>query len=246
MSTAFRRLSARFREHDWLTVFVELLIVMIGVFLGIQAANWNETRKERYEERRYYAQIVADLRRDLRTLQLAQRNSLMHDKAAETVLRALDQGIPDDVAPSNFASAIHYGGFLFIPMSSRRTYDELIGTGNLGLLRDAEAKDAIAAYYEAFAQLRQWDGLLRQQQADYWAGSAGIVPRRVLQAAVVYEESPVSAAEAQEILAKARQTPRLREMLIGMAAHQARVRRDATMLEREARALIDELEPLSR
>ena len=245
MSTALRRLGTRFREHDWLAVLVELLIVMLGVFLGIQAANWNETRKERQEESRYYAQIVVDLRRDLQTLQQAQRNSRVHDRAAETVLEALESGIPRGVAPADFARAIHYAGFLYLPTSSRRTYDELISTGNLGLLRDAKAKDAIAAYYEAFAELRQWDSLLRQQQADYWSASAGIVPRRVLQAALVNGDVRVGASEAQGILEAARRVPRLRDMLVGMAAHQARVRRDALILERDARLLINELESMN-
>jgi len=176
-------------------------------------------------------------------LQAAQRRSLTYDRAAETVLEALDHGIPRGTDPSDFAIAIDHAGFLYIPSASRRTYDELISTGNLGLLREAQIKDAIAAYYEAFAELRQWDVLLRQAQAEYWSASAGVVPRRVLQAALMQSDPQVSAAESQDILKRARATPRLKEMLIGMAAHQARVRRDSIRLEGEARALIKELQP---
>jgi hypothetical protein len=169
---------------------------------------------------------------------------LANDRAAETILDALDHGLPPNVDPADFAKDVHLAGFLYLPTSSRRTYDELISTGNLRLLRDRKAKDAIAAYYENFAELRQWDSLLRQQQADYWAGSAGVVPRRVLQAAVANTPLQMTTTEAQAILARARGNPRLKPMLIGMAAHQARARRDAVGLEGEARALIKELQPL--
>ena len=243
--TILRRFSGRLRQHDWLAVALDLTIVILGVFLGIQAANWNEARHDRAEEKRYYAQIVVDLRRDLDTLRTAHRRSLEYDQAAETVLEALEHGIPRGTDPSDFAKAIDYAGFLFIPSPSRRTYDELISTGNLRLLRDGKAKDAIAAYYEAFAELRQWDSLLRREQGEYWSGSAGVVPRRVLQAALINGDPKVSHAEAQDILERARVTPRLKEMLIGMAAHQMRVRRDSIGLERDARALIKELQPLS-
>lgn len=240
--TMLRRFSSRLRQQDWLAVVLDLGVVILGVFLALEAANWNQARQDRAEEKRYYAQIVVDLRRDLDKLRLAQRLSLKYDRAAENVLEALDHGIPRGTDPSDFAIAVDHAGFLFIPSPSRRTYDELISTGNLRLLREAQTKDAIAAYYEAFAGLRQWDVLLREAQADYWSASAGVVPRRVLQAALIDSDPQVSAAEAQDVLKRARATPRLKEMLIGMAAHQARVRRDSTMLEGEARSLIEELQ----
>ena len=240
-----QRLGSALRERDWAGVLIELAIVMVGVFLGIEATNWNQARQDRAQEKRYYAQIVVDLRRDVETLQDSQRLSRDHDAAAETLIHAMDDGIPARMTASDFASSVQLAGFLYIPSPTRRTYDELISTGNLRLLRDGEAKDAIAAYYEAFAELRQWDVLLRQQQADYWSASAGIVPRRVLQAPFADADLRVSPAEAQEILKRARMTPRLRDLLVGMAAHQARVRRDSIQLEAQARALINKLQPLS-
>ena len=45
------------------------------------------------------------------------------------------------------ATAIHYAGWIDIPYASRGTYDELVSTGNLGLLRNAQLKSEIANYY---------------------------------------------------------------------------------------------------
>jgi hypothetical protein len=39
-----RRLSDAFRRQDWFTVLVETLIVVLGVFIGLQVNNWNEAR----------------------------------------------------------------------------------------------------------------------------------------------------------------------------------------------------------
>ena len=36
-----QRLGTRLRQQDWLAVTIELLLVMAGVFLGIQMSNWN-------------------------------------------------------------------------------------------------------------------------------------------------------------------------------------------------------------
>jgi hypothetical protein len=38
-----RRLIDACRKQDWLTVVIETLIVVLGVFLGLQVNNWNAT-----------------------------------------------------------------------------------------------------------------------------------------------------------------------------------------------------------
>ena len=47
---------------------LDFFIVVIGVFIGIEVANWNQARQDRQEERRYYGQLLVDLRGDLETL----------------------------------------------------------------------------------------------------------------------------------------------------------------------------------
>lgn len=240
-----RRVTEHLSKQHWTAVFLDFVIVVVGVFLGIQVANWNESRKERVEERRYYAQILDDLRVDQQSLRYAQQRSDSFDLAAEDTLRAMRTGLPQNVIPGRFAVQIHYAGFLYIPRSSRRTYDELISAGKLGLLRNEAAKAAIADYYESFDTVRQWDELLRLQQGRYWNVTAGVLPRSVLKAAIRGREPTLTAAEASEILARLRARDEADDLLVGMAAHQERVRRDSEDLEKKGRVLIAKLEPLT-
>ncbi len=57
-----RRLRANLREQNWTTIAIELLIVIIGVFIGTQVSNWNEQRLERESTRRMLAQLAPELR----------------------------------------------------------------------------------------------------------------------------------------------------------------------------------------
>lgn len=41
----FRRFAGSLRRQDWTAVVVELVVVVLGVFIGLQAANWNEDRQ---------------------------------------------------------------------------------------------------------------------------------------------------------------------------------------------------------
>lgn len=239
-----RQWGAQAREQNWFAVAIDFLIVILGVFLGIQAANWNEARQDRAQERRYYTQIVEDLRRDQQSLAGAQRRADRFDAAAENTLRAMRYGIPADVSAGRFATDIHYAGYLNIPRPARTTYDELISTGNLRLLRSETAKRAIAEYYANFSDLRQWDDLLRLQQGRYWEATAGVLPRSALKAAIREQEPKVSQAEAAEILTRLRHRDGVEDMLTSMASHQERVRRDSEQLSEEGRELIDQLTQL--
>jgi len=237
-----RRVAEHAKAQNWFAVALDLFIVVIGVFIGIEVANWNQTRQDRQEERRYYGQLLVDLRSDLESFAEAERRADRHDKAAQLVLDRLSGNAPPEASLGRMATAIHHAGWIYIPPAKRGTYNELVSTGNLGLLRNTHLKTEIANYYAAFDENRQWDRLLRDQQSDYWAEAAGILPRPILRAATRESEPTISPDEDRMIWQAARSHPRLPDMLIGMAAHQERVRRDSEILTVEAKKLIAEIE----
>ena len=57
-----KRSVANVRAQDWLAITIELAIVIIGVFIGIQVANWNEKRLERHETQRMLTRLKPELR----------------------------------------------------------------------------------------------------------------------------------------------------------------------------------------
>ena len=60
---------SRFIEHlrkqHWTGVFIELAIVVLGVFIGIQASNWNAAQADRKKGEEFAARLLQDLRQDL-------------------------------------------------------------------------------------------------------------------------------------------------------------------------------------
>ncbi len=237
-----RRVVEHAKTQNWFAVTLDFFIVVMGVFVGIEVANWNQARQDRQEERRYYGQLLIDLRADLETFSQAEKRADMNDEAAQLVIDRLGGKDPPHASPGRMATAVHHAGFIYIPYASRGTYNELVSTGNLGLLRNLKLKSEIANYYGTFDRERQWDGLLRDQQSDYWAETAGVLPRPVLRAAVRGTEPTLSLSEDRAIWQAARSHPRLSSMLIGMAAHQERVRRDSESQAALAKELIAHIE----
>jgi hypothetical protein len=61
----FKRAAARLRAQDWMAITIELAIVIIGVFIGTQVANWNEARLEKAATQRLLTQLVPELHSQL-------------------------------------------------------------------------------------------------------------------------------------------------------------------------------------
>ena len=51
------RIAAHLREQNWFALGAEFVIVVLGVFLGLQAANWNEERQGRKDEEAILARL---------------------------------------------------------------------------------------------------------------------------------------------------------------------------------------------
>jgi hypothetical protein len=56
-----RRVIGHFRKQEWTAITIDFLIVVFGVFVGLQVNNWNETRQDRRDERYYLARLREDL-----------------------------------------------------------------------------------------------------------------------------------------------------------------------------------------
>ena len=56
-----RKLAVAVQRQDWFTVLLEIFIVMVGIFLGLQASAWNQSRIDRAEEAVFLAALYDDI-----------------------------------------------------------------------------------------------------------------------------------------------------------------------------------------
>jgi hypothetical protein len=64
-----RRLSKNLKEQNWTAITIEFVLLVFGVFLGIQVANWNVERSERIAETGYLAGLQKDVDYSIGSLQ---------------------------------------------------------------------------------------------------------------------------------------------------------------------------------
>lgn len=56
-----KRIADAFRRQDWFTVSLEITIVMIGIFLGLQVNSWNQSRIDRADEAVFLQALYQDV-----------------------------------------------------------------------------------------------------------------------------------------------------------------------------------------
>ena len=138
-----RRLAADLRQHHWTGVAIELAIVVLGVFIGLQAANWNEARRDRALERQYLERLREDFVQSADTAQGARW--CWPCRPASVVMDALRACRLEGAAQrADVASALYVLGRIQPPMMTRGTIDELRSTGRLGILRSVRLRKALS------------------------------------------------------------------------------------------------------
>jgi hypothetical protein len=146
-----QRISDAFRRQDWFTVTVETLIVVLGVFLGLQINNWNTGRSDRAVARiilelleQDITQIVVRTVRALETheLSLAATARLIHGIQGEKFDE--ETRLQDLVAVTNFAA----------PPGTPATFTQLVSSGRLKLIHNQELRRSLTEY-DAFIRFVQ-------------------------------------------------------------------------------------------
>jgi hypothetical protein len=86
-----RRLSKSLNEQNWTAIWIEFVLLVAGVFLGIQVANWNAARVDRIEYEAALGRLGAEIDINLAALDAfdpEMANSLKIASRALTVLQS--------------------------------------------------------------------------------------------------------------------------------------------------------------
>lgn len=140
-----RRIVDQMRQQHWTAVAIELVIVVLGVFIGMQVSNWNQQRVTDQQAAVFTEHLKADLREEDWRYQflIAYNREVLAN--ADRAVDALDgtSPLPDEALLVSTYRATQYKQGL----RRRSTYDELISTGAIGLIRDQRLRDTAMRLY---------------------------------------------------------------------------------------------------
>ena len=169
-----QRMSTALRRQDWTTVVLELLIVVVGIYFGLQANDWNQARQDRELERQYLERLHADLVADADQLRFSSELAVRRMGQAELLMVGVED--PEVVLekPIEFIEAIEKVNWRSDRPISPNTYTELVETGNMTLLTSTDLRDGLAKYYAA---ADRWKEVIDRVSVErqYSIATAGIL-----------------------------------------------------------------------
>lgn len=142
-----RHVIVHLRRQDWMAVFIELVVVIVGVFIGVQAANWNDARQTDAKAAVFTERLRSDLREEAWSYEyeVGYFNEVL--ASAKRAADALSGKAP--LSDEALLVAAYRATQYRFNIRRRATYDELTSTGEMGLIHDPTLRDLAMRLYTA-------------------------------------------------------------------------------------------------
>ncbi|WP_068547220.1 DUF6090 family protein [Thalassotalea crassostreae] len=143
------RLSRHVKNQNWVAVVLDFIIVVAGIFVGLQVSNWSAKQQSIEIRNVYYQRLQADLKVDFDTISRRQQHFQQVMEYATTSLELLNS--KDKVSQAEQWSkilALFQASQIWTFIPSSPTYSELQSTGSLNLIDQPKLLQALDLYYD--------------------------------------------------------------------------------------------------
>lgn len=242
-----RRVIQHLRKQEWTAIAIDFVIVVVGVFVGLQVNNWNEARAERGIVAGHLQELSEDLSTHLQFHDALYGSAVARIAAVDYIYdKAFGRQLPRTlvlstetweapptlrIPPDRLDNLMGSIDLVRVTVGSRTAYESLINSGHLGLVRNRKLAREIQLYYNDFDDLQNTNEVFRGFR------NAGVVAGFDYGVSVFDERPP------EEIIALARRDQRFaaylrtqREWAIVHANLLKRLKADTEKLLREVEA----------
>lgn len=140
-----RRLAANMRDQNWAAIAIEFVLLVCGVFLGIEVSNWNQEREQRNKAAVFTARLREDVRYELWAEQSLIEYYGAARKHAGLALDALSGR--RQLTDEQFLVSTYRATQIQTISRARAAYDELVSTGTIGLIADSGLRSAAISFF---------------------------------------------------------------------------------------------------
>jgi len=171
-----RRISTHVKDQNWFAVGVDFIIVVLGVFMGLQVSNWNDTRADRTLRSEYLTQLTEDLQADIAEAADTESYAWGRVGAIDDVFEAagLDKPLREYYVDGQARKAPPYPDFISaypyahnhiitnVPTfeETRETFDAIVSNGHFGLLENPELVRKIQRYQRRVDSVKGFDSAI--------------------------------------------------------------------------------------
>ena len=170
-----KRIAEGIKNQDWFVVMIEVLIVVVGIFIGLQVDDWNDERKDRILEKDFLQRLSKDIEDDIIQINIARELSMERQAYGEFLYASLKDPNLVQKEPTRFIKAVAFSGRTFTPSISSHTFEEIKSSGQLALITDVKIRSGLTRYYLRIEQGAQWSYIRELRQTEYIKRAVGIL-----------------------------------------------------------------------
>jgi len=162
------RLSKAIRKQDWFTVVLEFVIVVFGIFVGLQANDWAQERQDRKHEQAALERLLLESQNALQLLNENLQGTLRLNQLRHNAVQFVDSNapVPENQLPLKIGINTLARFPTVVPVSV--TYDELRSSGQMQLIRSAALRDQVAEFHTDLASYNQLLRGFGDGTAPFW------------------------------------------------------------------------------
>jgi hypothetical protein len=138
-----RRVIQHVTSQNWFAVIVDFLIVVVGIFVGLQVQGWSLEQTDRIKERQYLERILADVDYLIKTNTDSFEYTSKQRKAVWLTFQSLNNCTLDEHERDQFANGLYYIGRVIPPNHVIGTVREMRSAGDFGLIRNSKIRDLL-------------------------------------------------------------------------------------------------------
>jgi hypothetical protein len=146
-----RRLTEHLRSQNWFAVGLELIVVVVGIVIGLQADAWMSVKRDRALEVEYFERLVSNMEESLIA---QQRNIETFDSsivAIDYIAQLQRAGTFESFDEAKLIEGLNNVSWVAPPATNMVTVRELQSTGNISLIRDVSVRAAIGQFERSYA-----------------------------------------------------------------------------------------------
>ena len=175
------RLAGHLRSQDWNALLLELVVVVVGIFLGLQANDWYEDFEERGLEREYIEGLLADLELEIEHWDQYRERAMTSIRDIELIEAVMEDESLAVRQPERFVAALRSFANSAQAQIARSTFDSMVGSGRLRLIEDRPLRDALTRHYRLHSSYTEVQREAGEVLVEARLRASGVLPVRLRQ-----------------------------------------------------------------
>lgn len=148
-----RSVTEHVRNQNWFAVWIDFAIVVFGVIIGLQVANWNEVQTQRAQTQRMLGEVLVDLE-EIRKLSARMRDAEFDTTIlTDALITSLEVG--KETTPGDVLATFNQMSYFSQAAPPPAALSDLLVSARLDLIERDSMRDALRQLAETFAMSRE-------------------------------------------------------------------------------------------